>query len=242
MIKGIYNSASAMIPRIRQQEVIANNIANVTTPGFKKDSVFVSELSRAQQKGIPTKSDWESPMIDQVYTDQSQGSFNQTGNTLDLALDGIGFFVIQTAEGAEALTRNGAFTTNDTGFLINSDGEMALGAGGPIQLPPGEVSISGDGGVSVDGAQLTNLRIATVEDPGQLKKVGGKFLVPDGIELRAAVNFAVRQGYLEASNVDVITQMVEMISSYRNYESDSQALKAQDESLEKLIREVAQPI
>lgn len=242
MIKGIYNSASAMIPRIRQQEVIANNIANVTTPGFKKDLVFVSELSKAEQKGIATKSDWESPMIDQVYTDQSQGAFDKTGNALDMAIDGAGFFVIQNEDGSEALTRNGSFTTDDTGFLVNSNGEVAMGTGGPVQLPPGEVSIGSDGTLSVDGVQLTSLRIASVEDPSKLDKVGGKFFVPDGVDIGNAVNFTVRQGYLETSNVDVITQMVEMITSYRNYESDSKALQAQDESLEKLISEVAQPI
>lgn len=242
MIKGIYSSASAMIPRIRQQEVIANNIANVTTPGFKKDSVFVSELSSAQRRGIATKSDWETPMIDQVYTDQSQGSFDKTGNMLDLAIDGDGFFVIQNEDGTEALTRNGSFTTNDSGSLVNSFGETVMGTGGPIQLPAGDVSVSGDGIISVNGVQLTTLKIASVENPAQLNKVGGKFFIPEGIELTTAVNFAVRQGYLESSNVDIITQMVEMISSYRNYESDAQALKAQDESLEKLIREVAQPI
>lgn len=242
MIKGIYSSASAMIPRLRQQEVIANNIANATTPGFKKDSVFVGELTKAEQRSIPTKSDWETPMIDQVYTDQSQGSFDQTGNNLDLAIDGDGFFVVQNEDGSEGLTRNGAFKVSEAGFLVNGSGEQAMGTGGPIQLPAGQVTVGSDGIISVDGVQLTTIRVAAVEDPSKLEKFDGKFRIPEGVELGPAVNFVVRQGYLEGSNVDVITQMVQMISSYRNYESDSQSLKAQDESLEKLIREVAQPI
>lgn len=239
MIKGIYNSASAMIPRLRQQEVIANNIANVTTPGFKKDSVFVSELSRAEQRATRTKSDWETPMIDQVYTDYSQGALNKTGNYLDLAIEGPGFFVAQGAQGGESLVRNGSFKVDDLGFLVAADGARIVGEGGPIQLAGGEVSIGADGSISVNENVVGSLRVVIVEDPTRLVKIdGGRYLVPDGIELQAAVNYIVRQGYLESSNVDVITQMVAMISSYRSYEADSQALKSQDESLQRLISEV----
>lgn len=243
MIKGLYKSASAMIPRIRQQEVIANNIANVNTPGFKKDAVFVSELSKAQRRAIPTKSDWEQPMLDQVYTDLSQGSLERTGATLDVALDGYGFFVTQTAEGEEALTRDGSLTTDDLGFLITSGGDYLLGQGGPIQLPAGEVSIGEDGSIQVNGEQVATLRVATVADPSQLEKVGGgRFRIPDGITLQGAVGYVIRQGYLESANVDVITQMVDMIASYRSYEADAKALKGQDETLEKLINDVGRPI
>ncbi len=243
MIKGIYNSASAMIPRVRQQEVIANNIANVGSAGFKKDSIFVSELTKAQRKRIPTKSDWERPMLDQVYTDYSQGSLDRTGASLDVALDGKGFFVVQTPDGEEMLTRNGALSTDESGFLVTPGGALAMGDGGPIQLPVGEVAIAEDGTISVDGETVASLRVATVEDPTKLEKVGASlFKLPDGVELQAAVGYVIRQGYLESANVDVITQMVEMISSYRNYEADAQALKGQDESLEKLISELGRPI
>lgn len=239
MIKGIYKSASAMIPRIRQQEVIANNIANVSTPGFKKDSVFMSELSRAQTKNLPRKSDWERPMLDQVYTDYGQGSLDQTGNPLDIAIDGPGFFVTQDSAGETALTRDGVFTRDELGFLVTSDGEMVLSDSGPIQLPAGDVSVSDDGVVSVDGAEIIRLSVVSVPDPLALEKVRpGKYQVPEGVEMSAAVNFAVRQGYLESSNVNVVMQMVEMISSYRNYEADSKALQTQDESLGRLISEV----
>ncbi len=239
MIKGIYNSASAMIPRIRQQEVIANNIANASTPGFKKDSVFMSELNRAQVRNLPRRSDWETPMLDQVYTDYGQGSLDQTGNALDIAIDGPGFFVVQDAEGESALTRDGVFTRDGSGFLVTADGEMVLSDSGPIQLPAGDVSVADDGVVSVDGFEISRLSVVTVEDPTQLEKVRpGKYQLPDGISFAAAVNYTVRQGYVESSNVDVVMQMVEMISSYRNYEADSKALQTQDESLGRLISEV----
>lgn len=239
MIKGIYSSASAMIPRLRQQEVIANNIANVSTPGFKKDSIFIGELSQAQARHKMVKSDWERPMIDQVYTDYSQGSFERTGTPLDIALEGAGFFVAQTPEGEEILLRNGSFAADDLGFVVTADGDKVLGSGGPIQLPPGDIAVSDDGVISVDGEEISTLRIAIVDDPRSLEKRGaGKFYIPDGVQIQAAVRFVVRQGFLESSNVDIITQMVEMIASYRAYEADAQALKTQDESLERLISEV----
>ncbi|MBN4056918.1 flagellar hook-basal body protein [bacterium AH-315-J21] len=239
MIKGIYNSASAMIPRIRQQEVIANNIANASTPGFKKDSVFMSELSKAQVNNLPGKSDWERPMLDQVYTDYGQGSLDQTGNPLDIAIDGPGFFVTQDSSGDSALTRDGVFTRDALGFMVTTDGDMVLSDSGPILLPPGDVSVADDGVVSVDGAEISRLNVVTVEDPTTLVKVRpGKYQIPEGVELTSAVNFAVRQGFVEGSNVDVVMQMVEMISSYRNYEADSKALQTQDESLGRLISEV----
>ena len=100
MIKGIYTSASGMIPGIRKQEIIANNISNVSTPGFKKDMLFVKELSNAQKKAVTTRSDWENPMSNKVFTDYSQGTFEKTGNPLDLAIDGPGFFTLQLDDGS----------------------------------------------------------------------------------------------------------------------------------------------
>ncbi len=228
-----------MIPRLRQHEVIANNIANASTPGFKKDSIFVGELSHAEARQKVVKSDWETSMIDQVYTDYAQGSFDRTGAPLDIAIEGEGFFVAQTPDGEEILLRNGSFLTDELGFIVTADGDMALGSGGPVQLPSGDISISDDGVISVNGEEISTLRIGTVEDPRALEKRGsGKFHIPSGVEVKAAVRFAVRQGFLESSNVDIITQMVEMIASYRAYEADSQALKSQDQSLERLITEV----
>ncbi|HSH00393.1 MAG TPA: flagellar basal body rod C-terminal domain-containing protein, partial [candidate division Zixibacteria bacterium] len=157
--------------------------------------------------------------------------------------DGYGFFVTQTAEGEEALTRDGSLTTDDLGFLITSGGDYLLGDGGPIQLPAGEVSIGEDGSIQVNNEQVATLRVATVADPSQLEKAGGgRFHIPDGVTLQGAVGYVIRQGYLESANVDVITQMVEMIASYRSYEADAKALKGQDESLEKLINDVGRPI
>ena len=239
MIKGLYRSASAMLPRIKQQEIIANNLSNASSPGFKKDMVFTRELSRAQTKLTARQTDWQTPMIDQVYTDFQQGGLDKTDNPLDIALEGKGFFVFEAADGGTVLSRAGNLSVNPEGYLVNPEGDRLLGDGGIINVAGGEVAISETGEVQVDNATVGNIRVVDVEDATALRKVGkSSYWIPEGIEPLAAVDFAIRQGYLESSNVNVIKEMVSMIVSYRNYEADAKAVQAQDESLEKLITNV----
>ncbi|UCD17476.1 MAG: flagellar basal-body rod protein FlgF [Candidatus Zixiibacteriota bacterium] len=239
MIKGLYRSASAMIPRIKQQETIANNLANAAAPGFKRDKVFSKELSRVQAKQAMSRSDWQTPMIDQVYADHSQGTLDRTDNPLDMALEGSGFFVLEGEDGELFLTRAGNFMVSPDGFLVSPGGHRVLSEGGPIAITSGEISVSEAGQVAVDGTEVGRIRVADITEPAELTKSGdSEFRVPEGIELRAAVDYVIRNGYLEASNVNTIREMVDMISSFRSYESDAQALKAQDDSLEKLINNV----
>jgi len=243
MIKGLYRSASAMIPRVKRQETIANNLANAAAPGFKRDLMFTKELTRAEVKQARTKSDWQSPMIDQIYTDQSQGVLDRTNNPLDMALEGNGFFVLEGDDGEQYLSRAGNFKISPEGFLVNASGNRVLSDGGPITLESGDVSVAQDGQISVEGSEVARVRVVEVDDPATLTKAGDcEYFVPEGIELRAAVDFAVRGGYLETSNVDAIREMIDMISSYRSYEADAQALKTQDDSLEKLIANVGRTI
>jgi flagellar basal-body rod protein FlgG len=239
MIKGLYRSASAMVPRIKMQEITANNLANASSAGFKRDMLFTRELSRAQAKHMPRRSDWETPMIDQVYTEYEPGTLEKTDNPLDLAIEGDGFFVVETESGDNALTRSGSFTVSPTGFLINADGHRLLSDGGPISVGNAAVSVAESGQIEVNGGAIGNLRIMTVPDRQVLKKIGdNEFITPDDIEPIAALNYAIRQGYLESSNVNAIKEMVNMIISFRNYEADAQSLKTQDETLEKLIDNV----
>lgn len=239
MIKGLYRSGSAMVPRIKQQETIANNLANVSTPGYKKDMLFTRELTRAQTRNTPRQTDWQTPMIDQIYTRHSQGTLDKTGNPLDLALEGEGFMILETPEGENLLTRAGNFSVDPQGFLSTSDGNRLMGEGGTINVGNGDVSISEAGQVEVNNDVIGTIRVVEVEDRSQLRKIGrSSFMIPDGIDPVAAVNFAVRQGYLETSNVDIVKEMVDMIVSFRNYEADAKAIQSQDQSLEKLINNV----
>jgi flagellar basal-body rod protein FlgF len=239
MIKGLYRSASGMLPRIKEQEITANNLANASAPGYKRDMLFTKELSRAQAKNIPKKSDWETPMIDQVYTDYDQGSLDQTDNPLDMALEGSGFFVTQKSDGTNVLTRAGSFTIASDGYLVDPNGNRVIGDGGPLSIGEGQVSIAENGQVQVDENQVGTMRVVDISDKTKLIKVGdNEFEVPQGIDLAQAVNYTIKQGYLESSNVNVVKEMVNMIVSFRNYEADAQSVKAQDDSLEKLINNV----
>jgi len=240
MLKGIYRAASGMIPRIRQQEVTANNIANAATPGYKKDSIFLKELDALTRETMPRKSDWETPMIDQVYTDFSQGSFEATSSNLDVAIEGDGFFVLENPEGGDRLyTRNGHFTVSAEGYLVNDEGFRVLGDGGPLEVGNGTVSISESGETSVNESIVGRLQVVDFPDKTALTKQGDSAFAPrDKVEPEPVANVSLRQGYLERSNINVIKEMVGMILTLRNFEAGSRAIQAQDESLNALFNNV----
>lgn len=239
MIKGMFRSASGMLPQIKKQETIANNVANAGTSGFKKDAVFTRELSRAEARLAPKRSDWEQPMANDVFTNFGVGAFDRTGNTLDLAIDGDGFFQVELEDGTIGLTRSGSFTVNGDGLLAHSDGPVLLAEGGPVEPGNGTITISGTGQVEVDGGTVGRITPVTVNDLQALEKVGSSlFIVPEGTELVSVPESQIRQGYLETSNVDIVRQMVDMIIAYRTYEANARSLTTQDKSLEHLFNRV----
>ena len=239
MIKGLYKSASAMIPRIKKQEASANNIANAPTPGYKKERVFTKELSKAELKIAHKRNDWEQPMVDKSFTSFAPGVFDKTGNQLDLAIDGDGFFTLELPDGTKALTRNGAFSVNNQGFLEMPGGALVMGEGGAIEIGSGVVDVSATGIVSSNGSQVGQITPVNVADLQSLQKIGNSlFVVPEGEELIPASKSTVQQGYLEASNVDIVREMIEMIISFRNFEADSKSISVQDQSLEHLFNRV----
>lgn len=240
MLKGIYRAASAMIPRLKQQEITANNIANASTPGFKRDSVFLKELTTAQKSAVPKKSVWQTPMIDQIYTDYAQGPFDRTNDLLDLALEGDGFFILQGAEDETAVyTRNGNFLVDPEGFLANSEGLRVQGDGGPIDVGGGTVTINEAGEVLVDGDSAGRLQVVDFPDKSALVKVGSSgFTVDETVEAVPAEGYSVRQGFLEKSNINIIKEMIGMIITLRHFESGQRAIQSQDESLAVLFNQV----
>lgn len=240
MLKGIYKAASGMIPRVKQQEVRANNIANASTPGFKKDSIFLKELDAVQQATLPKKSDWQTSMIDQVYTDYTQGGFGRTDNVLDLAIEGSGFFVLESPEeGTLQYTRNGNFAVDTDGFMVNSEGMRVLGDGGPIEVGSGTVDINDSGEVLVDGSTVGRVQVVDFPDKSALVKVGSSgFAVDESVESEPAASFSIKQGYLEQANINVVKEMVGMIIALRHFESGAKALQSQDESLTTLFNQV----
>ncbi len=239
MIKGIYTSASGMIPHVKKQELAANNLSNASTSGFKKDSLFTRQLSQAEKKVRAQQADWIQPMVDQVYTDFSPGVFDRTGNALDLAIDGDGFFQLETPDGQTVLTRSGSFTVNPEGQVVFPGGARLVGEGGPVEVGDGTVSVSFTGEVQVDGLTASRITPKTVANLMDLQKIGGStYVIPEGTELISIETSTIRQGYLETSNVDIVTEMVNMITSFRNYEANAKSMQSQDSSLEQLFNRV----
>jgi flagellar basal-body rod protein FlgG len=229
-----------MIPQTKKQEATANNIANASTPGYKKDGVFTKELSRAERRQAVTRSDWERPMVDGLYTDYAPGIFDHTGNPLNLAIEGDGFFRLQGPEGNTVLTRNGSFQVDENGFLSAADGLLVMSEGGPIEIGSGQVTVAATGEVEVDGIAAGRIVPQTIADLENLEKIGSSlFGVPEGTELIPVEHAQVRQGFIEASNVDIVKEMVDMIISYRAYEANARAVQTQDESLNHLFNRVA---
>ena len=207
-----------------QSDVVANNIANLSTTGYKADSSLFEEYlttsASADQNGSV------SYVIDQgTWHDMSQGPTDRTGNPLDVAIDGNAFLVVQTPNG-ERYTRNGSMQINANGQLVTSDGNPVLGDGGPISFQPTDrqVQISRDGSISVrEGASKVDsargkLRLVTFANPQQLRKDGGgNFMVANGEQPQPTTTAGVVQGAVEKSNVRGVVEMSRMIEITRSY-------------------------
>jgi len=241
MIKGIFTSASGMIPHVRRQEIVANNMANASTTGFKKDKIFTKELNRAESKHQANQSDWQIGNIgSKVHVDFRPGAFDKTGNPLDMAIEAEGFFLLQSPDGQQFLTRSGAFEIDAGGFLAYPGGFQVMGEGGPIQVGGGKLNVDFSGQVEVNGVLIDQIIPQTVEDLDTLQRLGGSlFALPDGVELLPGQSPRIVQGYVERANVDIVREMVDMIISQRAYESNARALQSQDESLGQLLGRVA---
>jgi flagellar basal-body rod protein FlgG len=206
--------------------VTANNLANAGTDAFKADRVLAHTLNGTTSP-VPVQD-----------TDMRQGTFRETGRSLDLALQGDGFFVVSTPQG-ERLTRGGSFRLDAAGQLANAQGDLVLGDGGPIVLQGGKVEVQGDGTIMVDGQGAGRLRVVTPEDPQQLLKEGFGRYAPRG-EVHAVDEDAtqVRQGAVEEANIDPLLSMVDLVTIQRAYAANVDALKAMDSVLGAVTTEV----
>lgn len=249
----IYMAAAAALAYEKRLEVIANNLANVNTAGFKRDDVaFQAYRSTAEgvaagvQPAYPDGQAGASFWVSYASrTDFSPGPLHQTGNPLDLALNGGGFFSAESPDGT-VYTRRGNFALSADGVLVTQEGWPVQGTGGEILLEasnagPGglELSVGEDGTLRVNGRDVGRLRIDRFEDSGRLSKIGhGYFMPAEGLEAAAADEVRVAQGYLEMSNVEAVRAMTEMIEILRGYESYQRVIRSIDEANSKSINEV----
>jgi len=224
MDRMIYLSMSGAKATMQRQDTLANNLANVSTPGFR------AELQAF--RAVPVQGSGASTRVYALETttgyDGSTGAITATGRNLDVAVTGSSWLSVQSLDGTEAYTRGGSFDVSSEGTLVTRSGLPVLGDGGPIQIPPNAVvSIGGDGTVSAKGTDGKNtavgrLKIVTPEAP-LTRGVDGLFRAPDG-DLPADTNARVQDGALEGSNVSPVETMVAMISAARQFEAQMKML------------------
>lgn len=227
-MRNISAAIASMVGRMRQLEITANNLANVNTPGFKRNLYFNNILEDLLSRDV-NQSEFNSSLRleERERTDFSQGILHKTDNPLDLAFNGDGYFVVQTDQGL-AYSRNGNFTRDANGYLVTNNGDYVLGEGGPIQLPDGQVEVSKAGFVMVDGQLIDRFRVVKPTDIRQITRRGNSWYDFPAVEADND-HGDLLQGFLERSNVKPIESMSELISLMRDFESNQRMLKTIDD-------------
>jgi flagellar basal-body rod protein FlgG len=261
--KGVYTALSGALAQSLKLDTIANNLANVNTPAFKRDQQLFNEYLTANEKPpeviqvprVPASIEsfydmqgGDKSFVDTkgTFTDFSQGGLKPTGNTLDVAVDGKGFFEVATPTGVK-LTRAGNFTMDGNGQLVTKDGFPVLKNGEPGSDPAtrtirfdanGPVSINDSGDVYQGTELLGRLSLVEVKNPDSLQKMGNSLygfkqnMAPD---MNNVVNPSLKQGFVETSNVNIVQEMTDMIQTNRVFESTQKAIGAYDSMAEKLV-------
>lgn len=275
MFRGFYTVTSGMIAQQRKTEILTNNMANANTPGFKADQSTIRSfpdmlMSAVGNTNVPTKNGLNIPKNNQIgalntglylqetLANYTQGSLLETGLSTDVALidvtlptdeqtntQGAIFFRLAHPNGGEAYTRNGNFTLDGQGYLVNSNGYYVLSnTGERIQLPNDNFQITSDGNIYIEDQLVATLGVSFAQRPDQLvKQDNGLFRTADGANLPSAydtegVRFNLQQKYLEGSNVDTAQTMTELLSAYRAFEANQKVLQAYDKSMDKAVNEV----
>lgn len=264
MLRGFYTAASGMIMQQRQQEALANNVANANTPGYKADQPMIRAfpeilMQKVGAEKIPTTEGFARPLqqpigslhtgvyLQEMVPNFMQGDLKETGIATDLALlqtnipdeNGGLFFTVQNEEGELRLTRNGHFTVDGEGMLVTHEGYYVLDTAlNPIYTDGLDFIVQSDGTLQVEGEEIP-LAISYVENTLDLEKEGENLfsgeVAPD---IPEDVIFSVEQGFLERSNVDSLQTMTDMMEAYRLFETNQRVLRAYDESLDKAVNDV----
>jgi len=245
MVKGLHTAALGMLPKTMKMDVIANNLANVNTTGYKKSDLFTRELIKADLLGKKNSHSDPITKIPEKFTiDFSQGRLEQTNNPLDLAINGEGYFAVETDNGVK-YTRNGHFGISEEGALVTSDGYKVLGEGGeiyltnPQKIQAEQLVITKDGEIMMGRKVIDKLQVVSFpqDETGQnvLQYAGNNlYSAPNEYSAESVnlSNYDIQQGYLESSNVNALEEMVEMIHLNAAIQIDQKVIKSQDSSLQ----------
>jgi flagellar basal-body rod protein FlgG len=237
MIEGLYSAAAGMSAQQEQLDAIGNDLANVSSTGYKAERVAFSDLlyNQADMAGTETSSGSGSK-AQTIGANQSQGTIRETGDPLDLAIEGEGFFQVTRANGQQSLTRDGTFGVDASGTIVNSEGSKLAP---PIKLPagvqPGEVRIAPDGTVTAGSRTLGQIKLLTVTSPEHLLSdgSGGFSATAESGAPRAIAADAgkIHQGALEGSNVDLDREMALMVSTQRDFQMTSSAIQTESQMM-----------
>jgi len=229
---------SAVDGLTREFDIIANNLANLNTAGYKKQCNTFSKLLTAQESQIGLGTDGE-VQLDSAY-DFSQGNFIETGGTLDFALYGSGFFVVETTQGP-LYTRNGSFQLNQNNQIVDSSGRIVSGESGPITIPSditlSQLTVSSDGTISANGNTIGKFKLVDFKDQKNTLTAAGLncYSASSNTQAQEATNTIVKQGYQEGSNVQMVEELVDMITVSRLYEANMKFLEVGSENSKNLI-------
>lgn len=224
MISGIYKAVDGSLAQKLKFDTISNNLANINSNAFKKDIISFDKALAIKNSST---------------TDFTPGPIRYTGNEFDVAIDGPGFFKIQTPRGIR-YSRNGSFTCNMDSLLVTQNGDPVLGQNGPIKINGTDVSIKSDGQVLVDGQPIDKIALVDFKQPRLLKKEGSSYYMHLGKEqdIVNAEDINIQQGYIENSNVNPTEEMIKMIETLRAFESAQKAIQTMDELNRKMVNDV----
>ena len=249
MVRGFYNLTSGMLSQGRRLDVIANNMTNVSTAGYKAeqytdrtfDEVMVTRIGNKIKSPYQTMETYQSHILapDHLYTDFEQSSFEETTLPLDFAIQGEGFFAIQMEDGV-AYTRAGSFTLDNDGYLCLSElGQVLDREGNPIQLPTDKLDVDKQGNLyTMDGDYLGTLGVYQFEDNQELERNPYGLFVGDGAQVNEDV--VIHHKWVERSNVNLVKEMVEMMSTQRALQSAAQMSKIYDQVIQKGVSSIGQ--
>ncbi|MFW6309115.1 MAG: flagellar basal-body rod protein FlgF [bacterium] len=249
MIKGLYTSASSMLATRRNLDIVSNNLANASTTGYKKDDgikrSFPEMLMQKIEKGKTPEqigSTGTGVHLEGSFTDFTGGSLKSTENNLDFAIEGDGFFVVETPSGRR-YTRNGEFSLNQEGELVTQQGYPVLNQEDePInfsEIEGNEIKVDGEGNIFSGGEiQSQQIQLVDFDDYNLLTKTGENLYEPGEAEAQPVENSRIRQGYLEESNVEIVREMAKMIETTRMYEANQKMIQTMDNTLEKSVNQV----
>ncbi len=253
MLDGMKMAAQGMMTQAAKQDIITNNLANVGTAGFRKESASITSFNQILNREVGgmdgmTQSSCEistapgmevsSKLSTSSVTHSAQGSLKETGSPFDMALDdnGRGFFTIQTNDGIR-FTRAGNFHLSTDGSLVTADGSAVMGHRGPIKLNGSNFEVSNDGIITCEGKTVDRILVSVFDGTDQMKRTGDNQFAASG-SVRATTDFQLKQGYVEQANVNAINEMVDMMMVMRNYEANQKVLQAHDKALQKTVNDV----